>query len=1289
MKKLLLTLSLVATTALSAVTGCGGEINTTTSKSPSAQTSHSSSLSDSQPSAVVPEENSSITSETTPSASSSASSSSASTQISSSEVTPPASSVVSTSQESSESTVVPSVSSENISSASSSVINSEQSSTTPSVSSNTSTSTAPSVSSAQSSESSSVSSSQASTSQEVSTTTSTVTSTSTSSSSSNDIAEEFTITWIVDGVSTTTTVAEGETPVYNNGVNPTKEATAQYTFTFTGWDKEVVAATKNETYTAQFSQAVNEYTITWVIDGASTTDTLAYGETPDFGRIPTKEATAQYTYTFTGWSPEIVSVTQDATYTAQFSEVTNSYTITWIVDGASTTTTVAYGSTPTFSGSTYKYGYEFTGWDKEIVAVTGGATYTAQYTDTSVWNGTYPTVTNGYTFKGEGTQNSPYLIESATDLAALSRLTTGKTNYGAGTYYKLTINVDLSCGGWVPICDKDTTAGGWHSAASFFTANFDGSNKTITFNETNVALCFGLFQGLANCTVENIVLNGNISGQHYHAALATYFNGGVLAKNITNNVNITVSNTNDAQARTGGIVGQINGSGNKLINCVNNGNITALSTQTHVGGLVGFAYGETTLENCSNTGDIKAKITAVNDFGSSSDYVGKLIGAYVSKTFTISWSVAGEVTSSTVAAGDMPTFTGSTTITGYEFKGWSTTDGGEVTGMSAAVKDTTYYAVLEQITTKYTVSWIVDGVTETETVLHGSTPSRAKPTLANHVFSGWSTSVDGELVDLDNLTITQDIEFYAVFDRLLESEFRAQVAHYGGPSGTTNNKRMRLSFSIKMKAGTTFEFIGSSTLASTYKWTVNETQNTANMYASTYIDAGWNTDPKTTDAGKGWNSTTSATLYTTQTDCYPVIVLARIDGVAFTNEEVDLIKTMFKVKGTKLSPLTLYEEGTLTTEEFNSQVAGMGSFHQPVSNTRGRIMFSIRMAVGTKVSFIGDSSVYNWAVVETGNHVTTDKLLDSGWNTTWTDTTAPYYTQIDGSYLVITVKKANDGTFDNTTIATLHSLFKVEGQKRTSFATQETYDITSINHRGQNYLAPENTLEAYTLSAMSGFTHVECDISFTKDNVPVLLHDETIDRTSNGTGNIADLTLAEARQYDYGSWFSSEWTGVQIPTLEEFLLLCKKYNLHPYIEIKWNNSFTLNESQAQIIVDLVEKCGMKGKVSYISFNISSLAMIAALDDTARLGYVYSSTLTQDALNKLIALKTDTNSIFMDVYVSQGAKDHATVTMCKNAGVPLEVWTADGSAIDTLDPYVTGISSEYTIAGKYLQSKVAD
>ena len=123
-------------------------------------------------------------------------------------------------------------------------------------------------------------------------------------------------------------VAEGNTPSYD-GETPTHAADAQYTYTFTGWtdgngtfyakDAELPAVTGDVTYTAVFDSTVNEYTITWKNDDGTVIDTttVAYGEVPTHADA-TKAPDKYYTYTFAGWTPEVVAATADAEYTATF-----------------------------------------------------------------------------------------------------------------------------------------------------------------------------------------------------------------------------------------------------------------------------------------------------------------------------------------------------------------------------------------------------------------------------------------------------------------------------------------------------------------------------------------------------------------------------------------------------------------------------------------------------------------------------------------------------------------------------------------------------------------------------------------------------------------------------------------------------------------------------------------------------------------------------------------------------------------------------------------------------------
>ncbi|MCH4201382.1 MAG: leucine-rich repeat domain-containing protein [Bacilli bacterium] len=137
-------------------------------------------------------------------------------------------------------------------------------------------------------------------------------------------------------------------------------------------------------------QISKSYTVTWEnYDGTVLeTDSVTYGSTPTYdGATPSKGGSAQYTYTFSGWSPSVVAVTSDATYIAQFSSAVNSYNITWEnYDGTVLETdSVAYGSTPTYDGATPskdgtdQYTYTFSGWSPSVVAVTSDATYIAQF----------------------------------------------------------------------------------------------------------------------------------------------------------------------------------------------------------------------------------------------------------------------------------------------------------------------------------------------------------------------------------------------------------------------------------------------------------------------------------------------------------------------------------------------------------------------------------------------------------------------------------------------------------------------------------------------------------------------------------------------------------------------------------------------------------------------------------------------------------------------------------------------------------------------------------------------
>jgi glycerophosphoryl diester phosphodiesterase len=107
-----------------------------------------------------------------------------------------------------------------------------------------------------------------------------------------------------------------------------------------------------------------------------------------------------------------------------------------------------------------------------------------------------------------------------------------------------------------------------------------------------------------------------------------------------------------------------------------------------------------------------------------------------------------------------------------------------------------------------------------------------------------------------------------------------------------------------------------------------------------------------------------------------------------------------------------------------------------------------------------------------------------------------------------------------------------------------------IGHRGAAAHAPENTLAALRAARALGCSWVEFDVRLSGDGVPLLCHDPTLDRTTDGTGKVSARSLAAIRECDAGRWFAPAFAGERVPTLEEALLLCRELGLGADVELK-------------------------------------------------------------------------------------------------------------------------------------------
>ncbi|NLE37096.1 MAG: hypothetical protein GX621_03630 [Pirellulaceae bacterium] len=134
-----------------------------------------------------------------------------------------------------------------------------------------------------------------------------------------------------------------------------------------------------------------------------------------------------------------------------------------------------------------------------------------------------------------------------------------------------------------------------------------------------------------------------------------------------------------------------------------------------------------------------------------------------------------------------------------------------------------------------------------------------------------------------------------------------------------------------------------------------------------------------------------------------------------------------------------------------------------------------------------------------------------------------------------------------------------------------------IAHRGYSAVAPENTLASIDHAMRAGACAAECDVRISKDGHIVAMHDATVDRTTNGKGNVAELTLAELRELDAGSWKNQKFAGERVPTLDEILAKHKGSGCLAVIEIKV-------EGITQRVIQAIRDADMLDEAAIISFN---------------------------------------------------------------------------------------------------------
>lgn len=212
--------------------------------------------------------------------------------------------------------------------------------------------------------------------------------------------------------------------------------------------------------------------------------------------------------------------------------------------------------------------------------------------------------------------------------------------------------------------------------------------------------------------------------------------------------------------------------------------------------------------------------------------------------------------------------------------------------------------------------------------------------------------------------------------------------------------------------------------------------------------------------------------------------------------------------------------------------------------------------------------------------------------------------------------------------------------------------IEVIGHRGYSARAPENTLAALRWALEAGADAVEWDVHVTACGTPVLFHDETLERTTDGRGRVEDHTLAQLRTLDAGSWFGELFAGEPVPTLAEALEEIRPFGTSAYVEVKG----VRDAGDLDRIAGLVRELGMSTRTAYISLDFDLVDRLAALDPEGRGGYVLDRHAQfRDALGRARALG---DRGLLDFSHRMLLEDPHLVPRTRAQGVDVATWTVN-------------------------------
>jgi glycerophosphoryl diester phosphodiesterase len=209
--------------------------------------------------------------------------------------------------------------------------------------------------------------------------------------------------------------------------------------------------------------------------------------------------------------------------------------------------------------------------------------------------------------------------------------------------------------------------------------------------------------------------------------------------------------------------------------------------------------------------------------------------------------------------------------------------------------------------------------------------------------------------------------------------------------------------------------------------------------------------------------------------------------------------------------------------------------------------------------------------------------------------------------------------------------------------------LLRIAHRGASGLAPENTRASFLRAIELGADMVELDCQMTRDGAVVVIHDERLDRTTNGTGRVRDRTLREIKALDAGSWFAKEFAGEEVLTLEEAIELLRGH-VELNLEIKGQEAPGRLEIQC---VGVVRSLRFFSQTVFSSFSAARVRLVRDLADDARIGVLVD---TARSWTEAIDFARDLGAEAM--HAERSLASAATVDQAHRRDLEVRVWSVN-------------------------------